>query len=371
MPAPRGSGRSHAEHRLVAVAVDGRPMPPRWVQIRCTRASPIPRPPGASPLGREARARTASRGRSRATPGPLSLTSTHSPRSRARRRDRRSSSRTVGLPASRQASTALSTRLPTTVTRSAETSGGRSRQVGGLLERERHPCLVGHARLGHHEGGDRGVGDARGHVADELLPTPGHVTDHGDHLVVLLELDEPGDGVELVGELVGLGAQRVGQRQVGAQLVLHRHQLGPVAHGGDRTDPLAPAGGSALVEHQDPRPDHEHRVLGLVPGQQQLPPPRRAAPPRTPGVPPRRCRQPSSSRAESLIIVTRPSVPTAMTPSRMLEMQRLAVVGQGRDLAGSQPARAPTRPSARRARSRRRPAARPARGRAAGPARRG
>jgi hypothetical protein len=62
------------------------------------------------------------------------------------------------------------------------------------------------------------------------VPLLAHGVDVADDLVELTDLDEPADRVQLVGELVGLGAQHVGGRAERADLALEVGQRRAVAH---------------------------------------------------------------------------------------------------------------------------------------------
>ena len=204
--------------------------------------------------------------------------------------------------------------------RSAETSAAArgSREPGSSSSAT--PRSSATACLGDQQGGDGGVGDPLGHDVAELGAAPGEGADERAHLVVLAELHQAGDRVQLVVELVGLRAQGVGDRQVGAQLALQRHQLGAVAQRRHAADAAARRRRRAPVEHDHPgrrpaprRPGRRASATGAA-GR-----PRRGSRPRS------ATRRPTGSpatssvaRAASFIIVTRPSVPTATTPSRML-----------------------------------------------------
>ena len=151
--------------------------------------------------------------------------------------------------------------------------------------------------------------------------------------------------MQLVAELVGLRAQGVGDRQVGAQLALQRDQLGAVAHRGDGADPLAVAGGGAPVEDDHPGADQRHGVLRLAPAP-EAPPVSRST---TCGS------RPSSSTSRPTGSATRPRVePRGVVHHRHPAVgadrdhaladavqERLAVVGEHRDLGRRQSARAP------------------------------
>jgi hypothetical protein len=94
------------------------------------------------------------------------------------------------------------------------------------------------------------------------------------HRVELAQLHQPRDGVQLVGEFVGLRAQRVGDALVRRQLALHRGQLGAVTHGGDRTDALPARACRPPVECENPcaRGDHCFTPTMLTVVRQQEPP---------------------------------------------------------------------------------------------------
>lgn len=73
-------------------------------------------------------------------------------------------------------------------------------------------------------------------------PALSELVDERADRVVLTELHEAGDGVQLVGELVGLCAQCVGRALVRGQLSLQGGEFGAVTHRGHGTDVLACAG---------------------------------------------------------------------------------------------------------------------------------
>ena len=126
--------------------------------------------------------------------------------------------------------------------------------------------LRGQADLRDQQRRHRGVVDAgRDRVAD-LGPATTERADHPGRLVVLLELEQPGDGVQLVAELVGLRPQRPGDALPGVQLALHGQQLGAVAQGGDGPHLAPVVEDPVAVEHDDPTRDRQHRVadVGVV-----------------------------------------------------------------------------------------------------------
>ena len=70
--------------------------------------------------------------------------------------------------------------------------------------------LRSHRRLRHQQRRDRAVQYAPGHREVQGRPALGQGVDVADHLFVVADLDQPGDGVQLVGELVGLGPEQLG-----------------------------------------------------------------------------------------------------------------------------------------------------------------
>ena len=77
--------------------------------------------------------------------------------------------------------------------------------------------------------------------------------------------------MQLVVELVGLRAQRLGDALARRQLALHRHQLGAVAQGRHRAYLAAAVDHPVAVEHHHPLPEHQHPVLHLVVADQRRP----------------------------------------------------------------------------------------------------
>ena len=132
------------------------------------------------------------------------------------------------------------------------------RFVGDL---QGHLAFGGQRGLGDQQRRHRRIGDTLRHSITDLGTASGQGADQIANRVVLAELHQPGDGVQLVGELVGLGAQRVGHALVGRQLGLHGRQFGAVAHRGDRADALTAAARGAPVERQNPGPRGDHDVL--------------------------------------------------------------------------------------------------------------
>ena len=112
---------------------------------------------------------------------------------------------------------------------------GRTALLEAIILGDGGPDHVETVRLIVDAGADVGLADSQG-----VTPLAQRV-DVPHHLLDLADLDEPADGVQLVGELVRLRPQRVGDRQVRAELTLHRDQVGAVAHRRDRTDALAVA----------------------------------------------------------------------------------------------------------------------------------
>ena len=132
------------------------------------------------------------------------------------------------------------------------------------------------------------------------------------------ELHQPGDRVQLVVELVGLRAQGVGDRQVRAELALQRISSvrsrsvvtlpipRPLAEAARRLNTTTRVPTSATASWTSASgPASRSTTRGSSP---------RSATGRPTGSP---CTS-RVARAASFIIVTRPSVPTATTPSRML-----------------------------------------------------
>ena len=71
----------------------------------------------------------------------------------------------------------------------------------------------------------------------------------------MAELEQPGQRVQPVGELVPLCAQAVRERADAVQLAGERVQVGPVAEGQHGTD-------GPFVPPDHPRIDHQHAVPG-------------------------------------------------------------------------------------------------------------
>jgi hypothetical protein len=114
------------------------------------------------------------------------------------------------------------------------------------LVRERHLRQDQRHELGVLDAGLQPFGEVRARGGDL-----GHEL---DRLVVATQLDEPDQGVQPVGELVRLGAQRIGQAGGVVQLPLQRLGLGAVLEG-DHPAEVAPA----IVPDRHPV-GHEHPV---------------------------------------------------------------------------------------------------------------
>jgi hypothetical protein len=83
-----------------------------------------------------------------------------------------------------------------------------SRSSAVLSEiRRLHLPFGGEGCLRHEQGGDGGVADAAAEGDVQRLAALVQRADVAHDFVLLADLDQPGDGVQLVGELVGLRAQ--------------------------------------------------------------------------------------------------------------------------------------------------------------------
>ena len=131
-----------------------------------------------------------------------------------------------------------------------------------------HAALGGQAGLGDQQRGDRRVRDPGGHLVVQRGPAHRDAVDEVHHLVVLPEVQQPADRVQLVGELVGLRAQRVAGGPAGAELALQGGQLGAVAQRGHRADHLAVGAHRPAVEGEHLVADQDQPVgLGLSAGE--------------------------------------------------------------------------------------------------------
>ncbi len=161
-------------------------------------------------------------------------------------------------------STALSIRLPSRVITSVASAGSSAARCDCGSEVQGDAALGGQRRLGDQQRGDRRIRDALGHRVADLGAPPRQGPHQITHGIVLAELHETGDRVQLVGELVGLRPQGVGDALVGRQLALQRGEFGAVAHRDDRADPLALTGGAPSAQRQHPRPGRDHRIVGVA-----------------------------------------------------------------------------------------------------------
>ena len=128
---------------------------------------------------------------------------------------------------------------------------------------------------------------------------------------MLAQLEQPDDGVHPVGELVGLGAQRVGGAAGVVQLAGQPDELGAVPQGDHPAAVLASYGDRRAVEDQHPLAVQHDPVVARVGAAEHVAHP----------LGDRHLGEvlahvsPSSSRAESLTSVTRPARSSASTPS--------------------------------------------------------
>ena len=148
-----------------------------------------------------------------------------------------------------QASMALSMRLPSTVTISCGLSSGLGRQVGFLGDGQLDTALVGFGGLAEQQGDQRRFADGVGDPVDELLGQRQLLGGELDRLVGAAHLDQCDDGVQLVGRLVGLRPQRIGEALQGAQFAQGALQFGAVA---DRDDFGVRGTHLGTVDHQYP-----------------------------------------------------------------------------------------------------------------------
>ena len=163
------------------------------------------------------------------------------------------------------ASSALSTRLPSTVATSAESSGSSRSSDVSSADPQLDPALGGQRDLGHEQRRDGGVVHGVLTVRSSCARRSLSGVDVAHHLVVLPELDQAADRVQLVGELVGLRAQQLG-RAAGTTPIslLEVGQLGAVAQRGDRAERRSPLDHPHAVHDQHPAAPDDHLVAGGV-----------------------------------------------------------------------------------------------------------
>ena len=118
-----------------------------------------------------------------------------------------------------------------------------------------------------------GVADAGDHVPAPGVRLGDHPGDEAAHLVVLAQLGEPDDGVQPVGELVGLRAQRVGDGARGVEAVLQRGELGAVPQRDDGADGRPVDLHRHPVEHQHPGAVQHELVLARGAAGEHVPEP--------------------------------------------------------------------------------------------------
>ena len=98
------------------------------------------------------------------------------------------------------------------------------------------------------------------HEVHELLVHERGPGNEADRLVRAAELDQPGDRVQLVRELMRLRAQRVREATNAVELTQDPFELGPVAERDHRADRLAPNHRRHPVRNEDAIPREQHLV---------------------------------------------------------------------------------------------------------------
>ena len=168
----------------------------------------------------------------RCSPGPLSPTTMATASVVAVERGPRPGARAVPATASR----ALSTRLPSTVTRSrGSTCGGRARRASPVTVSSM-PRSAASAVLPSSSAATHRVADRADHPVGEQLGDLELLGGEVDRLLGAAHLDEGHHGVQPVGGLVVLRAQRLGEPADHVELAGDRAQLGVVAQGDHGAD---------------------------------------------------------------------------------------------------------------------------------------
>ena len=162
--------------------------------------------------------------------------------------------RRAPIGAAATASKALSTRLPSTVTRSRDptSTSGKAPSTTKV-----DAALGGLRRLAEQQGRHDRVAHGADHPVGEQLGELELLGGELDRLVGPAHLDQRHHGVQPVGGLVVLGAQRLGQAADHVELAGDRLQLGVVAQGDHGTD-------VAALPSSRRRADHEHPVAREV-----------------------------------------------------------------------------------------------------------
>ena len=132
---------------------------------------------------------------------------------------------------------------------------------------EKHPALTGHSRLGQKGGDDQRIAASAGMV--EIADRPfghGMIIDDAQHVVQPAELDETGDGVQLVGVLVGLRSESLDQTLRRLEIADQTLQFRAITEGVDGAM-LAASNRERRDRHQEHLTADGERHVDLVAGQ--------------------------------------------------------------------------------------------------------
>ena len=269
------TGSVHHEHRARVAALDAAPCRPPGAPPGPTSASPSPRgrPSRASlVLQPRVNARSAVAG---SRPGPLSatLSTACSPVDPPTERH----------PARRGRGLGGVDRVVDEVADDRDEVAGVGEPVGDVAVGLQPQVDALLARLGHLRDDERGQlrhPDRGQHGVGELLRDGELGGRELQRLVGAAQLDQRDHGVQLVGGLVGLGVERVGEPAHRGQLADQRPQLGVVAQGDDRAEPTPVPPRLLLVDHDDALGGEVDLVGPHLAGRERLAERRRAAPAR-------------------------------------------------------------------------------------------
>ena len=126
---------------------------------------------------------------------------------------------------------------------------------------QRDAALAGGRGLAQQQRDEHRLLDPLPQAAEQVLGGRGLAAGQLDRLLGAAELDQAGDHVQAVGGLVGLGAERVGQRLHRAELARERLDLGAVAERDHGADAAAVALDRAAGGQQDAVAGDQRRVV--------------------------------------------------------------------------------------------------------------
>ena len=140
------------------------------------------------------------------------------------------------------------------------------RQARPVADPQSHLLLRGERGLGQQQRGHRTILDPAGNGQVQRRSLLDQGVDEAHHFVIVTDLDQPGDGVQLVAELVSLRAEQVRRAAEGAQLAFDLGQLRAVPQGGHRPDRAAVVHDRHPVQDEHPTGADDDLVGVVLPG---------------------------------------------------------------------------------------------------------